>query len=118
MIMLPLAWLSFLWRSGMQRARKIKLLKCQRAWHFDTRVHLCISIKYLYVLRFCAFDFVFHCSQGRDEEEEEKVEEEEDDEVGGVRERWRLDKQHKTNYLNKPRRFSSCALSQKLAKIG
>lgn len=79
-------------------------------------MHVCISIKYLYVLRFCAFDIVFHCSQGRDEEEEEKVEEEEDDEVGGVRERWRLDKQHKTNYLNKPRRFFVVRAESEISK--
>lgn len=55
---------------------------------------------------------------GKRFDDEEAVEEEEEDEVGGVRERWRLDKEHKTNYLNKPHPFSSCALSQKLVKIG
>lgn len=54
---------------------------------------------------------------GKRFDDEEEVEEEEE-EVGGVRERWRLDKEHKTNYLNKPHPFSSCALSQKLVKIG
>lgn len=50
------------------------------------------------------------------DDHEEKVEEEE--EAGGVREIWRLDKEHKTNYLNKAQPFLRVRWVRKEWKLG